>query len=94
VRATIVLDRVEETLTIPAQALTRRNGNDGIFIVDEENATVRWEPVTPGIREEERLQILDADLSGKVVTLGQQLLDDGSAIILPEPQDTGNSSAN
>jgi hypothetical protein len=50
--------------------------------------------VTPGIREEERLQILDADLSGKVVTLGQQLLDDGSAIILPEPQDTGNSSAN
>mgnify|MGYP001044500547 FL=1 len=94
VRATIVLDRVEETLTIPAQALTRRNGRDGIFLIDEENTTVKWEPVTPGIRQEERLQILDADFSGKIVTLGQQLLDDGSAIILPEPEDTGSSTGN
>ena len=90
VRATIVLDRVEETLTIPAQALTRRNGSDGLFLVNEENSTVKWEPVTPGIRQDERLEIRDTDLSGQVVTLGQQLLDDGSAIILPQAEEKGS----
>ena len=90
VRATIVLDRVEETLTIPAQALTRRNGSDGVFLVEEENSSVKWQPVTPGIRQDERLEIRDTDLSGQVVTLGQQLLDDGSAIILPQAEE--NSS--
>ena len=90
VRATIVLDRVEEALTVPAQALTRRNGSDGVFLLDEENGTVKWESVTPGIRQDERLEILDSDLSGQVVTLGQQLLDDGSAIILPQAEESGS----
>ena len=87
VRATIVLDRVEEAVTIPAQALTRRDGVDGVFLVDQEKATVGWQPVTPGIRQEERLEILDTGLSGQVVTLGQQLLDDGSPVILPQAEE-------
>jgi RND family efflux transporter MFP subunit len=88
VRATIVLDRVAEALTIPAQALTRRKGEDGIFLVNEENTSVKWQPVTPGIRQDERLEIRNTDLSGRVVTLGQQLLDDGSAIILPRAEES------
>ena len=87
VRATIVLDRVEEAVTIPAQALTRRDGVDGVFLVDQEKSTVGWQPVTPGIRQEERLEILDSGLSGQVVTLGQQLLDDGSPVILPQAEE-------
>ena len=93
VRATIVLDRVEEAVTIPAQALTKRKGEDGVFLVNEENTAVQWQPVTPGIRQDERLEIRDTDLSGRVVTLGQQLLDDGSAIILPQPEDADNGSS-
>ena len=88
VRSTIVLDRVEEALTIPAQALTRRKGSDGIFLVNEENTAVKWQPVTTGIRQDERLEIRDTDLSGRVVILGQQLLDDGSAIILPKAEES------
>jgi RND family efflux transporter MFP subunit len=86
VRATVVLDRVEETLSIPAQALTRRKGSQGVFLVSDDAASVTWTPVTPGIREGERLEIRDTAISGDVVTLGQQLLDDGSAIIPPKPQ--------
>lgn len=84
VRASVVLDRVDNALSIPAQALTKRKGNNGVFLVNADTATVAWKTVTPGIRQDDRLEIRDADLAGDVVTLGQQLLDDGSSIIPPK----------
>ena len=39
-----------------------------------------------GIRQGERVQVEDEGLSGQVVTLGQQLLDDGSSITIPTEQ--------
>jgi len=47
---------------------------------------VSWRPVTVGIRDGSRVQIEGEGLSGRVVTLGQQLLKDGSAIIIPADQ--------
>ena len=91
VRASVVLDRVAEAVTIPAQALTRRDDSDGVFVISDDGASVRWQPVTPGIRQEERLEVRDTDLSGKVVTLGQQLLDDGSPILLPPAEDNAGA---
>jgi RND family efflux transporter MFP subunit len=87
VRASVVLDRVEEAISIPADALTKRDGGDGVFLVSKDGTRVSWQAVTPGIRQDERLEVRDADLSGQVVTLGQQLLDDGSAILLPDAPD-------
>jgi RND family efflux transporter MFP subunit len=83
VRATVVLERVEDAISIPAEALTRRKESEGVFLVSEDGKTVQWQAITPGIKQGERLEILDTGLSGKVVTLGQQLLDDGSSILLP-----------
>ncbi len=83
IRATIVFDKVEDALTIPEQALTKRNYKDGIFIVNDDHKTVKWCPVKIGIREDERVQIECEGLTkGLVVTLGQQLLDDGSSIFI------------
>jgi hypothetical protein len=39
--------------------------------------------VKVGIREGERVQIEGENLAGQVVTLGQQLVDDGSEITIP-----------
>jgi hypothetical protein len=50
---------------------------------------VHWRPVQVGIRQGDRLQISGEGLQGRVVTLGQQLLDDGSAIrIVDAEQET------
>ena len=37
-----------------------------------------------GIREDNRVQIEGQGLDGRVVTLGQQLVDDGSPITIPD----------
>ena len=45
--------------------------------------TVTWVPVEVGIQDGDRVQLVGFERAGRVVTLGQQLLDDGSAIIVP-----------
>ncbi|MBU0995836.1 MAG: efflux RND transporter periplasmic adaptor subunit [Proteobacteria bacterium] len=84
IRATIVLDHVAEAIVIPEQALTKRGDQTGVFMVNTENATVRWHPVISGIREDDLVEVKGIETDGDVVTLGQQLLNDGSKITLPE----------
>lgn len=83
VRATVTLDHVEDVITIPAAALARRGSDVGVFQIADGASTVNWIPVTVGLRDADRVQILSPELSGKVVVLGQNLLADGSAILLP-----------
>ncbi|MCG3111392.1 MAG: efflux RND transporter periplasmic adaptor subunit [Candidatus Manganitrophus sp. SB1] len=86
IRATIVLDRVPETTIVPEQALTTRGDRTGVFVVNEADRTVAWREVTVGIREGGRVQVEGEGLSGRVVTLGQQLVDDGSRVTIPAEQ--------
>lgn len=81
IRATIVFKKLENALIIPEQSLTKRDNKDGIFVVNDDHTTVRWCPVTIGIRDNEKVQVeCEGLMKGLVVTLGQQLLDDGSDI--------------
>lgn len=83
IRATIPLARVDDALIVPVEALVVRGGEDGVFIIDDQS-TARWRPVRAGIRDGERVQITGDGLAGRVVTLGQQLLDDGSPVAVTE----------
>jgi RND family efflux transporter MFP subunit len=86
IRATVVLARVPETTIVPEQALTIRDDRSGVFIVGEDGRSVIWREVKVGIRAGDRVQVEGNGLSGRVVTLGQQLIDDGSAINIPAEQ--------
>ena len=79
-RCTLELDRVENAISVPEMAITRRNNQSGIFLVSEDGNTVKWVKVQPGMKDGSRIQLLDTDISGQVVTLGQQLIQDGSTI--------------
>ncbi|MGB3400787.1 MAG: efflux RND transporter periplasmic adaptor subunit [Candidatus Deferrimicrobiaceae bacterium] len=83
IRVTVVLDRLAEATIVPEKALTTRDDRTGVFIVSEDGKSVSWRDVTVGIREGDRVQVEDEGLSGRVVTLGQQLVDDGSPITIP-----------
>ncbi|QDU68159.1 efflux RND transporter periplasmic adaptor subunit [Engelhardtia mirabilis] len=88
VRATLELSHVDEALSVPADAVTEREGKTGVLLVDADGAHVHWRPVELGIREGDRVEVLGADLSGAVVTLGQELCDDGARVVViesPEP---------
>ena len=51
-------------------------------MVNEEKMTVSWRPVQVGIRQDNRVQIEGEGLTGRVVSLGHQLIDEGSAITI------------
>lgn len=84
VRATVVLDRAEDATIVPVTALVQRDGATGLFVLNEAGDAVSFRPVRVGIRGRERVQVSGEGIRGRVVTLGQQLLTDGSAIRIPE----------
>ncbi|MDH3218206.1 MAG: efflux RND transporter periplasmic adaptor subunit [Gammaproteobacteria bacterium] len=84
IRASVMLQRVDNAIIIPEQALTRRNDQQGVFVVNPDDETARWQVVETGIRQGDRIQVRSPELSGQVVVLGQQLLDDGSALRIVE----------
>jgi len=83
VRARIELARHEDAVLAPLAALVRRNGNQGVFLVEPKESRVRFVPVTVGITEGDRAELVSPELEGQVVTLGQHLLEDGSPVLLP-----------
>jgi len=83
VRVVVVLDRVEDATIVPIESLTRRDGVDAVFVVDPDGRHARLRPVRVGIRHGGRVQVDGPGIEGQVVTLGQQLLEDGSPIRLP-----------
>ncbi len=89
VRVDLELARRENAVTIPASALVRNEDRQGVFLVDAEAGKARFVPVTTGITDGDRVEVLEPQLSGRVVTLGQHLLQDGSSILLPEAKPVG-----
>lgn len=91
IRTTVELEHLDEATVVAEQAITSRDDVPGIFLVNEEDSTVSWRQVEVGIREAGRVQITGAGLSGRAVSLGHQLIEDGSKVIVSEdPQETGS----
>lgn len=82
IRATVELDSVNDATIVPEAALTSRNDQTGVFIVNEEKMTVSWHLVKVGIRQGDRIQVEGEGLVGLVVSLGHQLIEEGSPIIV------------
>ena len=83
VRVQLEFDRKENATVVPLDALTKREGQQGVFMVEEQTEKARFVPVTTGIINGTRVEILNPPLAGLVITLGHHLLEDGAAIILP-----------
>lgn len=91
VRAQVMLGRVEDATIVPEDALVKRNETDGLFIISDSGNTVSWRPITIGIRNKRRVQVIGDNIAGRVVTLGQQLIEDGSEITIPTTESTPQS---
>lgn len=87
----IEVGRADDATLVPIAALTRLSGETGVYQVaddpDGEGHVARFVPVEVGIEGDDYAQILEPDLGGQVITLGQQLLEDGGRIrIADEPR--------
>lgn len=88
VRATVTLERIEEATMVPEEALAVREGQSGVFVLAEEDTSVDWRPVQVGVLQDQRAQTSGEGLVGRVVILGQQLLEDGSVVSIPDDEST------
>jgi RND family efflux transporter MFP subunit len=87
-RISIELTHLKSATIVPITAVTKRNDRTGVFLVDEKASVTIWKEVEVGIRDGDRVQISGSEpLTGRVVTLGQQLIDDGSPITIPGESD-------
>jgi len=93
IRAQIEFARHDDATVVPVAALIKRNAQQGVFSADRQKRKARFVPVTLGIINNGLAEVLTPPLSGVVVTLGQHLLEDGSAITLPQKQPEGFSGA-
>lgn len=83
VSANVELQAVDRATVIPAGALVQRGDQNGVFLADRAAGKARFQPVVTGITEGDRVQVVEpAGLAGEVVTLGQHLLSDGTAILI------------
>lgn len=88
IRASIALTEVAEAVLVPEAALASRDGKDVVFVLDTSGTTVRLVAVRPGLREDGLVQVDGEGLHGRVVTLGQQNLKDGSRVSVPASKDS------
>lgn len=81
----IEVGRAGDATLVPVEALTELDDRRGVYRVEdgEGGHRARFVPVSVGIETDDHAEIREpADLSGRVVTLGQQLLEDDAAITI------------
>jgi len=83
VSAQVEFARHENATLVPLSALVRRNGREGIFLVDVSSLKARFVPVTTGIINGETVEVTEPVVSGLVVTMGNHLIENDSNIMLP-----------
>lgn len=85
-RVLVVTASKEQTRQVPTRAIVNRAGESIVFLVDPEEKIARLITVKTGISTAEFTEIIEPDLEGLVVTLGQHLLDDSSPVLISARQ--------
>jgi multidrug efflux pump subunit AcrA (membrane-fusion protein) len=92
VRTRVEFAQHENATLVPLAALVRRDSTEGIFVADPQNLKARFIPVTTGISSGELVEIIEPEISGLAVTIGNHLLEDGSDITMGEREALGGAS--
>jgi RND family efflux transporter MFP subunit len=80
-RVTVKTDERKEALIVPANAVVDTGGRRGVFVAAE-NDTVSFRPVTVGVEDSTRIEILDGLSEGdRIVTTGAAGLRDGDRVV-------------
>ena len=93
VRAEVDFAQHDNATIVPATAVVKKQGRTGVYLADLREKKAQFVPVTVGIIQDTRAEILEPQLSGKVVTLGQHLLTTGGEIAVAEPPATPGTAA-
>ncbi len=91
VRVSIEYECHDNATVVPVDALIKNGEKWSIFLADRDQMKAHRIPVTLGIVSGDLAEIVEPDVSGSVVTVGQHLLENDSAISLPETTEKPSS---
>ena len=95
VQVGLVADQLENALIVPQPALVRRDGRDGVFVVDKAATVAHFVPVEVAFARGGQIALRSPTaLDGPVVTLGQAQLEDGIGVALDESANTSADAPN
>lgn len=78
-RVRLTVDRRPDALTVPRNAVVDSEGRRGVFLIDGQ--TAKFQPVTTGLQDNERIEILEGLTEGtRVITTGALALREGDRI--------------
>lgn len=80
VKVALVYDQHSSVQVVPYSSIVTRNGKKGVYVEDTDTDTAKFIPVSTGIQEGSFIEIIEPELTGKIVTLGMDQLKDGSKI--------------
>lgn len=80
VRAKVEVQKLDNVTIVPDEAIVSRADTQGIFQLGATGDVAIWHPVQVGIREGDRVQVIGDNLNGRVIVLGQQLVEDGAPV--------------
>ena len=83
-RVRVMIASKQRAQIVPARSIVNRNGETGVYMVPENESVARYVPVKTGITTPDLAEILSPAIEGRIVTLGQHLLNDGSPVLLPK----------
>ncbi len=83
-RIEVVTAEKDDAQLVPSTAVVERSGETVMFVVPDGETIARYVKVTTGIVTPDLTEIVEPLIEGRVVTLGQHLLEDGSPIMLQE----------
>jgi RND family efflux transporter MFP subunit len=86
-RARTVLDRTQDAIIVPQDAIVQRDGQSAVFVLSQDRTSVALHPVTVGVTADGRAAVTGDGITGEVVVLGQQQLRDQSAVVVAASED-------
>ncbi|ABK45024.1 efflux transporter, RND family, MFP subunit [Magnetococcus marinus MC-1] len=93
IRATVVLEQVAQATIVPFTALTKLSGVEGLYSLSADRSKVQWCPVRVGIRQASQVAVTGGCVGAYVVTLGQEMLNDGTAVRVVDKNSAGKAPA-
>ncbi len=84
IRVRLVLRETDAAVIVPTAAVIQRGDRQVVYTLDAAGETVSEHEVRPGVQEGARVEILAPALTGRVVVMGQHLLEPGAAVTVAE----------
>ncbi len=83
-KITLTFEKKTAVPVVPLSALYEFKGEKGVFMLTHDKEKVNFIKISTGLKNDKYIEIVSQDISGYVVTIGQDLLEDGSNISLPQ----------